>query len=77
MPYLGFFSALSDTLVAIAVGGGYTTLFLVTLLEGVPLIGVLIPGHVAIIAAGFVASTGVFNSPKRFFKYSCSSRGVP
>ena len=61
MPYLGFFSALSDTLVAIAVGGGYTTLFLVTLLEGVPLIGVLIPGHVAIIAAGFVASTGVFN----------------
>jgi undecaprenyl-diphosphatase len=61
MPYLRFFSALSDALVAFAVGGGYVTLFLVTVLEGLPLLGVLIPGHVAIIAAGFIAATGIFN----------------
>jgi len=61
MPYLRFFSVLSDALVAFAVGGGYVTLFLITALEGIPLLGVLIPGHVAIIAAGFIAATGVFN----------------
>ena len=61
MSYLRFFSAFSDTLVAFAVGGGYVTLFLITALEGIPLLGVLIPGHVVIIAAGFIAATGIFN----------------
>ena len=61
MSYLRFFSVLTDALVAFAVGGGYITLFFIMILEGVPLLGVLIPGHVAIIAAGFIAATGVFN----------------
>ena len=61
MSYLRFFSAFSDALVALAVGGGYVTLFLITALEGLPLLGVLIPGHVVIIAAGFIAATGIFN----------------
>ena len=61
MAYLRFFSVFTDALVAFAVGGGYAALFLITALEGIPLLGVLIPGHVAIIAAGFIAATGVFN----------------
>jgi len=61
MAYLHFFSALSDTLMAIAVGGGYATLFTVLLLEGIPLVGIAVPGHVAIISAGFLAATGVLD----------------
>ena len=61
MPYLHFFSGLTDTLVYIALGGGYATLFVATFLEGVPLLGIIIPGHVAIIAAGFLAAAGVLD----------------
>ncbi|MDB5239010.1 MAG: phosphoesterase PA-phosphatase related protein [Candidatus Parcubacteria bacterium] len=61
MAYLDFFSALSHTLASVAVSGGYVTLFLATLLEGIPLLGIFIPGHVAIIAAGFLSSVGVLN----------------
>ena len=60
MGYLRFFSSLTETLTAIALGGGYLSLFLITFLEGLPLIGILIPGHVAVVAAGFLISVGVF-----------------
>ena len=61
MEYLHFFSALRDTVVAFAVGGGYVALFLVLFLEGMPLLGIAIPGHVAVISGGFLAATGVLN----------------
>jgi undecaprenyl-diphosphatase len=61
MSYLHFFSALTDTVVAFAIGGGYIALFLLMLLEAIPLIGVAIPGHVAIISAGFLVGTGVLS----------------
>ncbi|MDE2037998.1 MAG: bifunctional DedA family/phosphatase PAP2 family protein [Patescibacteria group bacterium] len=61
MGYIHFFSALTEAVKQIAVGGGYVTLFLVMLLEGLPLIGMAIPGHVAIITAGFLAATGIFD----------------
>jgi membrane protein DedA with SNARE-associated domain len=61
MNYLDFFSALTQTVSSVAVGGGYITLFLTTFLEGIPLLGIFIPGHVAIVAAGFLASVGVLN----------------
>jgi len=61
MAYLRFFSALREVIISIAIGGGYVSLFLVTFLEGIPLIGILIPGHVAIIGAGFLVAVGVFN----------------
>lgn len=61
MAYLSFFSSLGHFFVAVALGGSYLSLFLVTLFEGVPLIGILVPGHVAIIAAGFLSSIGVLN----------------
>ncbi len=61
MAYLDFFSALSHTVASIAVGGGYVGLFLITLLEGIPLLGIFMPGHVAIVGAGFLSSIGIFN----------------
>ena len=36
-------------------------MFLLTVLEGLPLFGMAVPGHVAIILAGFLAKIGVFN----------------
>lgn len=38
--------------------GGYPLLFLIVILEGIPLIGTIVPGHITIIAAGFLARTG-------------------
>lgn len=61
MDYLHFFSSFTDTLVAFAAGGGYVALFIILLLEGLPLIGVAIPGHVAVISAGFLVSIGTLN----------------
>jgi len=61
MGYLHFFSTLTDTLAAIAINGGYASLFLVMVLEGVPIIGIIVPGHVAILGAGFLVAAGVFN----------------
>jgi membrane-associated protein len=61
MSYIHFFSALTDTIVAFAVSGGYIALFVLMFLEGIPLLGIAIPGHVAIISAGFLAGTGVLS----------------
>ncbi|HEX7724573.1 MAG TPA: bifunctional DedA family/phosphatase PAP2 family protein [Candidatus Paceibacterota bacterium] len=61
MSYLHFFSALTDTIIAFAVSGGYIALFSLMFLEGIPLLGIAIPGHVAIISAGFLAGTGVLS----------------
>ncbi len=41
--------------------GGYTVLSLITILEGVPIIGSLIPGHTVVIMSGFLAKLGVFH----------------
>jgi undecaprenyl-diphosphatase len=61
MSYLHFFSALTDTIVAFAISGGYIALFALMFLEGIPLLGIAIPGHVAIISAGFLVGTGVLS----------------
>jgi len=55
-----FFSFIShlDDLVA---NSGYILLVALTLLEGIPLVGMLVPGHVAIVAAGFMARIGTLN----------------
>lgn len=41
--------------------GGYALLSLITILEGVPIIGSLIPGHTVVIISGFLSKLGVFN----------------
>ena len=61
MPYAHLFAALSQHLEAIIVSGGYPFLFLIVLLEGLPLIGTAVPGHITIIAAGFLARLGVLD----------------
>ena len=40
---------------------GYYFLFLATLLENIPIIGVLTPGEVVVVAAGFFAASGEFD----------------
>lgn len=61
MEYLHFFASLRDTVIAFATGGGYAALFIILFLEGLPLVGVAIPGHVVVISGGFLASTGVLD----------------
>jgi len=56
-----FFTILSGNMSNVIVIGGYPFLFLAVILEGLPLIGTIVPGHIAIIAAGFLAHTGILN----------------
>lgn len=61
MPYAHVFSAFAVHLQAFITHGGYVVLFIFTLLEGLPLIGMAVPGHVAILIAGFLAKVGTLN----------------
>lgn len=61
MPYAHVFSILSRHLESLVAAGGYPFLFLIVILEGTPLIGTAVPGHITIIAAGFLAREGVLN----------------
>jgi len=61
MDYINFFSSVRDTVTAFAVSGGYLALFVILLSEGLPLIGIAVPGHIIVISGGFLAATGVLN----------------
>ncbi len=61
MQYIHVFSSLSHYIQEIIVQGGYFILFAMTIFEGIPLLGMLVPGHVAIMAGGFVAKLGTLN----------------
>ncbi len=61
MPYAHVFWEISHYTNVVITQGGYTILFLMTLLEGVPLFGLAVPGHVAIILGGFLARIGTLN----------------
>ncbi len=61
MPYAHFFFALSRNIETFIVAGGYPFLFVIVILEGLPLIGTAVPGHITIIAAGFLARIGILN----------------
>lgn len=61
MGYTHIFSTLTSHIEAIVLAGGYPFLFLTVLLEGLPLIGTIVPGHVTIIAGGFLARIGILN----------------
>lgn len=56
-----FLSPLIDNLQSIVEHGGYTIIFLITILEGLPVIGSIIPGHTAVILSGFLIKLGIFN----------------
>ena len=61
MPFLHLFSAFTGHLESIVAHGGYVFLFFMTALEGIPLVGMAIPGHITIIIAGFLAKIGTLN----------------
>jgi len=61
MPYAHVFSVFAVHLQAFITHGGYVVLFIFTLLEGLPLIGMAVPGHVAILIAGFLAKVGTLD----------------
>ncbi len=61
MPFFHLFSAFVAQIETIATQGGYAFLFLSTLLEGIPLLGMVVPGHISIVFAGFLAQVGVLN----------------
>jgi undecaprenyl-diphosphatase len=46
---------------ALIVNGGYPLLFIIVILEGIPLVGTAVPGHISIIAAGFLSRIGVLD----------------
>ncbi len=58
MQYVNIFSSLANLIESIIVQGGYFILFVTTLFEGIPVIGMVVPGHVAIMAGGFMAKLG-------------------
>ncbi len=59
MPFAQVFSTIVNNIESIISHGGYTVLFFTTILEGVPMVGMAIPGHIAIIVSGFLASLGI------------------
>jgi undecaprenyl-diphosphatase len=64
MAYMHILHALSlvtDNIQAIISRGGYPFLFLMVFLEGIPFLGTAVPGHVTILAAGFLAKIGVLS----------------
>lgn len=58
MHYAHIFSVIAEHITRIIIAGGYPLIFIAVALEGVPLVGSAIPGHVAIITAGFFAKVG-------------------
>lgn len=61
MDYIHFFSELGHYIESIILAGGYVFVFLFTALEGIPFIGMLVPGHVAIVLAGFFSKIGLMD----------------
>ncbi len=48
---------------ALIAQGGYWLISIIVILEGIPLLGSFFPGHVAIVAAGFLAKLGILSLP--------------
>lgn len=56
-----FFSQIIDNLELFVTNGGYVLLALVSVVESLPFIGSVVPGHTTIVLAGFLSKLGVFN----------------
>ncbi len=61
MPFQNLFANIINVIETGATHGGYIFLFLISIAESIPFIGIAIPGHTAIIISGFLAKIGVFN----------------
>ncbi len=56
----GIFAPIIANLESIIEHGGYAILSLITILEGVPIVGSLIPGHTVVIISGFLSKIEIF-----------------
>lgn len=61
MPYVHIFSILSNFVETTVSHGGYFLIFIFTVIEGIPLVGMVVPGHIAIVVSGFLAKLGTFS----------------
>lgn len=61
MQYIHFFSAMINQIELIIAQSGYFLIFGTTIFEGIPFLGMLIPGHVVIMAGGFMSKFGTLN----------------
>lgn len=61
MYYAQLFSALGANLESVISQSGYALLFIFALLEGIPVVGMAVPGHVAVIISGFLAKIGTLD----------------
>ncbi|MEA2715190.1 MAG: hypothetical protein QOG91_218 [Candidatus Parcubacteria bacterium] len=61
MPYAHLFVTLGANLESIISQSGYVILFIFTILEGIPVIGIAVPGHISVIIAGFMAKIGTLD----------------
>lgn len=58
---LHFIGLITHNLQLVVEHGGYALLFVVTILEGLPIIGQFIPGHTIVLISGFLAKIGILN----------------
>lgn len=56
-----FFASILSHMEIVIEHGGYLVLFLVSILEGVPIIGPFVPGHTIVILSGFLSKIGVLD----------------
>ncbi len=56
-----FLHSVSSNLQTIVENGGYLLLFLITIVEGIPIIGQFVPGHTIVIISGFLSKLGILN----------------
>jgi len=61
MSYVDTFSSLMNFIEPLILGGGYIILFVSMILEGIPLVGMVVPGHIIIIIGGFLAKLGTLD----------------
>lgn len=56
-----FFHTISSNLQTIVENGGYFLLFIITIIEGIPIIGQLVPGQTIVVISGFLSKIGILN----------------
>lgn len=61
---MDFINSLSDFSLSILDQGGYWIIFLFSIVEAMPFIGTIIPGHTLIIGAGFLSSLELLSLPR-------------
>jgi membrane protein DedA with SNARE-associated domain/membrane-associated phospholipid phosphatase len=59
--YIHPFTALIANIEVWAIQGGYAFIFFISIIEAMPLVGTVIPGHTAVVISGFLAQLEILN----------------